>query len=73
MLNRIETLFAQAKDLTTHRISNDTSIIEVAYISTLCDESKVSDYILVPFMKQAQPYGQILKLNPSFKSAGGSG
>ncbi len=68
MLNRIETLFAQAKDLTTHRVSNDTSIIEVAYISTLCDESKVSDYILVPFMKQAQPYGQILKLNPSFKS-----
>lgn len=68
MLNQIEIMFAQAKDLTTHRVSNDTYIIEVAYISTLCDESKVSDYILVPFMKQTQPYNQILKQNPSFKT-----
>ncbi|BBH21463.1 hypothetical protein Back11_28080 [Paenibacillus baekrokdamisoli] len=66
MLNRIDLLFAQAKDLTTYRVNNDNFIIEVAYISTLCDESKVSDYILVPFMKHTQPFDEILKQNPSF-------
>ena len=67
MLNRIGTLFAESRDLTLDRLQNDTLIIEVAYISTLCDESKVSDFILVPFTKQEHPFEDLVKRNPSFK------
>ncbi|WP_219836032.1 spore germination protein [Paenibacillus sp. R14(2021)] len=66
MLNRIETLFAEARDLNLNRLHNDTMTIEVAYIKSLCDESKVSDFILVPFTKQEHPFEQLVKTNPVF-------
>ncbi|MBB3108246.1 spore germination protein [Paenibacillus phyllosphaerae] len=66
MLNRIETIMAQAKDLNTHRIQNNTITIEVAYISSLCDESKVSDFILVPFLKDELEFQKNISLNPNF-------
>ncbi|MBW7477009.1 spore germination protein [Paenibacillus oenotherae] len=67
MLNRISTLFADAKDLNALRIENNEMIIEIAYISSLCDESKVSDFILVPFQKEQQPFDLILERNPQFQ------
>ncbi|MBM7565439.1 spore germination protein [Paenibacillus sacheonensis] len=67
MLNRIEMLFAEARDLTLNRLQNGNLVIEVAYIATLCDESKVSDFILVPFAKQEIPFEDAVKRNPSFK------
>ncbi|GGD73964.1 spore germination protein [Paenibacillus nasutitermitis] len=67
MLQRLATLFADAKDLNLHRVQNDSLIIEVAYIASLCDESKVSDFILVPFMKQEHPFENIIKYDPSYK------
>ncbi|SDX19238.1 spore germination protein [Paenibacillus sp. CF384] len=67
MLNRINTLFAESRDLTMNRLQNDTLTIEIAYISTLCDESKVSDFILVPFTKQEHPFEELVLTNPVFK------
>lgn len=67
MLNRISILFAEAKDLNTYRLQNKEMIIEIAYISSLCDESKVSDFILVPFQKDLQPFDQIVERNPQFQ------
>ncbi|SFS98995.1 spore germination protein [Paenibacillus sp. BC26] len=67
MLNRINTLFAESRDLTMNRLQNDTLSIEIAYIATLCDESKVSDFILVPFTKQEHPFEELVLTNPVFK------
>lgn len=67
MLQRISTLLANAKDLNTQRIQNHTSTLEIAYIGSLVDESKVSDFILVPFTQENQPFKDIVKTNPSFK------
>ncbi|SFI93673.1 spore germination protein [Paenibacillus sp. UNC496MF] len=67
MLNRLGTLFAESRDLTMDRLQNESLIIEVAYISSLCDESKVSDFILVPFTKQEFPFDELVARNPSFK------
>jgi len=67
MLHRITTLFAEAKDLNTHRIHNHEFTLEVAYIGSLVDESKVSDYILVPFTKEEQSFKYLVETNPSFK------
>lgn len=66
MLHRIETLFAESRDLMMHRLQNDALVIEVAYIATLCDESKVSDFILVPFTKQEIPFDKVVKTDPTF-------
>lgn len=66
MLNRIGTIMAQAKDLNTHRLSNKTRTIEIAYIASLCDESKVSDFIIVPFLKEEEDFLTTLTHNPNF-------
>ncbi|QHW30611.1 spore germination protein [Paenibacillus rhizovicinus] len=66
MLNRIKTVFAEARDLTMSRLQNDTLIIEVAYLASLCDESKVGDFINAPFSKQEVPFADLVKRNPSF-------
>ncbi|WP_308638709.1 spore germination protein [Paenibacillus silvisoli] len=67
MLNRIGTLFAESRDLMMNRLQNDTLIIEIAFIATLCDESKVSDFILTPFTKQEHPFDELVTTNPVFK------
>ncbi|REE82707.1 spore germination protein [Paenibacillus taihuensis] len=67
MLKRIESLFAESRDLTMHQLQNDEMSIEIAYIESLCDVSKVSDFILVPFTKQQQPFDEIVKVNPVYK------
>ncbi|QHT60143.1 spore germination protein [Paenibacillus lycopersici] len=66
MLNRIQTLFAEARDLTMNRLQNGPLIVELAYIESLCDESKVSDFILVPFTKQEIPFEEMVQHDPSF-------
>ncbi|EFM09242.1 GerA spore germination protein [Paenibacillus curdlanolyticus YK9] len=67
MLQRVTAIFAEAKDLNTHRIQNKHFVLEVAYIGSLVDESKVSDFILVPFTQEHQSFKEILATNPSFK------
>ncbi|MCM3746763.1 spore germination protein [Paenibacillus pasadenensis] len=66
MIQAIHERFANAKDVKTHRMTNSRFIAEVAYIATLVDESKVSEFILVPFAKEEVPFNDLLDRNPNF-------
>ncbi|MBJ6362019.1 spore germination protein [Paenibacillus sp. GCM10012307] len=67
MINRILTMFADSKDLITKRMKNDDISIEVAYIDSLCDESKISEAIFVPFSRNFKPFEEIVEFSSEFK------
>lgn len=67
MINRILTLFADSKDLITKRMKNDDTYMEIAYIDSLCDESKISEGIFVPFSRNKKPFHDIVQFSSEFK------
>lgn len=67
MINRILTLFADSKDLITKRLKNDDTYMEIAYIDSLCDESKISEAIFVPFSRNTKPFYEIVRFSSEFK------
>ncbi len=67
VLQRINELFATSNDVKTHRISNGSLILEVAYIATLVEENKLYDAIFVPFSRELKPFADVVRSDPSFK------
>ncbi|WP_341281709.1 spore germination protein [Paenibacillus sp. FSL H8-0537] len=61
MIEHIRLLFAQSVDLKVQQLKNDELSIEIAYISSLCDEQMISNYVIVPFMKEEVPYDKQLR------------
>ncbi|WP_169087048.1 spore germination protein [Paenibacillus sp. PL91] len=66
MLERIRLLFAEAVDMKLETLHNSEMTIEIAYIAPLCEEKKISDFIIVPFTREAYPFQKQLDTNPDY-------
>src|SRR4030095_16980958 len=67
MIERIRLLFAEAVDIKLETLRNSQMTIEIAYIAPLCEEKKISDFIIVPFTKEEYSFQQQLDTNPDYK------
>lgn len=67
MKDRISLLFAEAVDVKSATLTNSQMSIEIAYISSLCKEDKISAFITVPFAKEETPFSQHLATNPDYQ------
>jgi spore germination protein len=67
MIERIKLLFAEAVDVKTALLSNGEASIEIAYLSSLCKEDKINNYIMVPFTKAEIPFARHLETNPQYE------
>ncbi len=67
MIERIKLLFAEAVDVKTALLSNGEASIEIAYLSSLCKEDKINNYIMIPFTKAEIPFDRHLETNPQYE------
>ncbi|MGO4185705.1 spore germination protein [Paenibacillus sp. MCAF9] len=67
MNERIRLLFAEAVDIKLENLKNSEMSIEVAYIEPLCEEKKISDFIIVPFIKEEYSFQAQLDTNPDYE------
>ncbi len=67
MIERIKLLFAEAVDVKTALLSNGEASIEIAYLSSLCKEDKINNFIMVPFTKAEIPFARHLETNPEYE------
>lgn len=67
MIERIKLLFADAVDVKTALLESGEISIEIAYLSSLCKEDKISSFITVPFTKAEIPFAKHLETNPEYE------
>lgn len=66
MIDRIRLIFAKAVDLKLEILQNSEMSIEIAYIAPLCEEQKISDFIIVPFTREQYSFQKQLSINPEY-------